>query len=346
MSSAKKDTAAGKSADEKNTLAVEWLLEREQGFRAGRAEAFRAWCAADPRNAIAVAKAESIMGLLGGIPEWEEPLMAQLAEGEMPAPERKKRRWWPAVAVAASVALAFAALWWRGVPVGQPAEDINYVSGANSPQQVMLGDGSLVDLNASTIIRLRMLPHERRVALSEGEAHFEVAPDASRPFVVEAGGVTVRAIGTAFNVRMSRTGIEVLVTEGRVEVADVRSRDAKKPAGKSPRVDALERATVSRDPQAAGVVVEKVNRQTLQQELAWRSSVTNLPNRPLREIVTLFNRHNPVQLVIADAELGGRNIGGAFPIDQPQIFVRLLELDGDVVAERRGEKEIILHRKR
>ena len=65
---------------------------------------------------------------------------------------------------------------------------------------------------------------------------------------------------------------------------------------------------------------------------------------PLREAVVLFNRRNETQLVLSDDKLGGQKIGGTFAADQVEAFVRLLEKDGDVVAERRGAREIALRR--
>jgi transmembrane sensor len=67
---------------------------------------------------------------------------------------------------------------------------------------------------------------------------------------------------------------------------------------------------------------------------------------PLSEVVARFNARNRVQLTLADAELGTRRIGGTFALDEAEAFVRLLERDGEIVAERRGETEILLRRGR
>ena len=67
---------------------------------------------------------------------------------------------------------------------------------------------------------------------------------------------------------------------------------------------------------------------------------------PLREIVVQFNRRNTVQLVLEDAALGERNVGGVIALDQVEAFVRLLVQDGDIVAEPRAANEILLRRAR
>ncbi|MGH7956064.1 MAG: iron-containing alcohol dehydrogenase, partial [Opitutaceae bacterium] len=76
--------------------------------------------------------------------------------------------------------------------------------------------GSVVELNVDADILVDFSPVRRAVRLVRGEAHFTVATDAARPFVVSAGGVEVRAVGTGFAVHFAPQEIAVLVTEGQV----------------------------------------------------------------------------------------------------------------------------------
>ena len=86
-------------------------------------------------------------------------------------------------------------------------------------EQRTLADGSVVELNRGAVVTERFTPDERRVQLVRGEAHFKVAKDLSRPFVVEVAGIAVRAVGTALNVRLDSAAVDILVTEGQVSVA-------------------------------------------------------------------------------------------------------------------------------
>jgi transmembrane sensor len=54
-------------------------------------------------------------------------------------------------------------------------------------------------------------------------------------------------------------------------------------------------------------------------------------------VTARFNRHNSLQLVVADPALGSRRIGGMFALDDAEAFVRLLERDGIIRAERQGD---------
>jgi transmembrane sensor len=328
--------------------AVEWLLEQQEGFAPGRAALFQAWRQADPRHASAVDKAQRTLAMLSELPELEEALADRLGEEAAPevpvaAAPRWGRAWAWTAAAAAAVALATVSMQWR-TPVAAPGE-FNYVSNSDRPQQVVLNDGSFIDLNSKTTIRTQLLPHERRIALQEGEAHFAVAHDPSRPFIVEVGGVSVRAVGTAFNIRLNEDRVEVLVLEGKVEITETRPGTSASAAAR-PQLGVGDRALISRATVAPTFLVEKANQDELRDALSWHSQVTTISGRPVREIVELFNRRNKLRIVIGDAELGGRNLGGTFSLDQPHTLIRALEIDGDVVSEPRGDDEIVVRLKR
>jgi len=111
-----------------------------------------------------------------------------------------------------------------------------------------------------------------------------------------------------------------------------------------PTLVAGERTVILRADPAAVAGIERVSADALRQAVQWHSKVMTFSDLPLREAVELFNRRNETQLVLADAELGERKIGGTFAADQVEAFVRLLEKDGDVVSQPRGPREIALRR--
>jgi transmembrane sensor len=327
--------------------ATEWICERAEGFAPGRAEAFAAWCAADPYNAAAVARVERTLHLLEELPAVRAPLQAKYGRGGLGAAgdghveASTVRRdggvfFRPAWAVAMAAVLLVAALgvWtsarWRGA--GE-----RFATSSSGPQRVALQDGSVVDLNGASEVRVAYSDGQRRVTLGAGEAHFQVAHDPARPFVVTAGGVTVRAVGTAFNVRLTEGAVDVVVTEGKVEVR--READA---AAEPARVVVGERVRLEPSVPTSTPAVEKVAPAAMRALLAWQERMTSFTDVPLRELVARFNRHNATQLVLPDAALGERKLGGIFALDQVEVFVRLLEQEGDIVAERRGDTEIVL----
>lgn len=341
------DSASSDDAIE--TAAAEWLCERAEGFGPGRAQAFAAWRAADPRHEAAVAETEQAMELLAEMPAVRTPLEARIAEVTQPvAPVVSWGGFRPPVwasGLAAALVVA-AGVWWLAPE--RPTEPQRYVTAAARQQQIALTDGSVVNLNVSSEVSVRLTGNERRVTLASGQAHFAVAHDTARPFIVTAAGVAVRAVGTAFSVRVGETGVEVLVTEGKVEVTrESGSAEAVAAAPETAAPSQLvagERAVIAREVLVVNAPIERVSAEALSAAVQWHSQVMTFFDLPLREAVVLFNRRNETQLVLADEKLGGQKIGGTFAADQVEAFVRLLEKDGDVVAERRGTREIALRR--
>jgi transmembrane sensor len=247
--------------------------------------------------------------------------------------------------LAAAVVLVLAGGWFLAARM---AGHEDYSNPEAVAQRVKLRDGSVVHLNTGSELRVDFSAGERRVRLQSGEAYFEVAHDASRPFVVVAGGVVVRAIGTAFNIRLASANVEVLVEEGRVEVAPVASAPIADgaPVVAAPQLGAGERTQVPRTDAMAPPKIERVERRELREALAWHRQTVVLADIALEDVIARFNRRNEVQLVLADAELRGRRVGGVLFLDQVEAFVTLLERGGDIVAERRGSNEIVLRRTR
>ncbi len=322
------------------TAAAEWLVERDEGFAPGRAAQFAAWRAADPRHEAAVVRTERALDLLAEMPAVRAPLAARLAEEfKVIRPAFFRAPVW-AAGLAAGLVLA-AAFWWL-----LPSRGVHYATESTHQRQVALVDGSVVNLNVSTDVHVAFTPEARRVTLTSGEAFFAVAHDTARPFIVTAAGVSVRAVGTAFSVCLGGHGVEVLVTEGKVEVT--RDTDGSAPLAALPADHPLlvagERTLIARDVTPASTTVERVATDALEAAVRWHSRVMTFSDLPLRDAVTLFNRRNAQQLVLADPALGERKIGGTFAADQVEALVRLLVQDGDIAVDRRDAGQIVLRR--
>jgi transmembrane sensor len=331
--------------------AAEWLFEREEGFAPGRAEAFAKWRVQDSRHAEAVVRVERTLALLDELPEVRAPLEARVAglkrQATMEPDSHGKHRNFPrlawAVGLAAAVALGFAT--WQASAPRAPAGE-HYATDSAAQRSMLLPDGSLLDLNTGTDVVVQFTAKERRILLSQGEAHFKVAHDTLRPFTVTAGGVSVRAVGTAFNVRLAGKGVDVFVVEGKVELGQSEA-PATRPFGESASMlMAGERVQLANFNQAAGPRIERVDAQGIHALLNWQNPLTSFAGVPLRDVVDRFNRRNATQLILADADLGDRRIGGLIALDQVDAFVRLLEQDGDIVADRTDAAGIALRRAR
>ncbi len=328
-------------------IAAEWLFEREEGFTPRRGKAFAEWCASDPRHAEAVARIESTMALLDQLPQVRAPLEQRMKEGVAEGAMYGNRRiislpkavWLSAAAALVAASLAFS---WNTY-LRHSSEGI-FVTDLTAVRSLVLPDGSVMDMNVGSEVSISFAANVRRITLKKGEAHFQVAHNKARPFVVTAGDLSVRAVGTAFDVRLGTNSVEVMVDEGTVGLR--RKGNDQSTHDPSPLVHTGEKALVSRDNLESVPRMAKVDERTIRLELTWQNPLTSFSDVPLRDVVNRFNRRNATQLVIEDADLGARKIGGMVALDQVDAFVRLLEKDGDIIADRRVVGRIGLHRAR
>lgn len=345
-----------------------WFGRRDGGLTAAQEEEFNAWLKADPRHRRAFAR------FVAGSRVFDRLAELRPASDAEPNPKLRLRPTRPAVfrpaawlpvSLAAAAAFAIAYAGWRIVPkIGGGKWQGTYGDAAfahvakaeiGSLQSLTLPDGSRVTLNSDSAVTIMFSEAVRQVRLDRGEAHFSVAKNPARVFIVEAGGVAVRAVGTAFNVRLRSAEVEVLVTEGRVRVDDAARGRSLLPAAsasltaapsvaESERVlGAGERAVVSRDdiPARPPAVVVGVAPAEIARLLAWQDRRLEFDPTPLQEVVAEFNRYNRHQLIVVDPAIRGMKVGGAFPADDYPTFVRLLESSFGVIAERREHKTLL-----
>lgn len=322
-----------------------WLIECAEGFSPERAAAFAEWSRRDQRHAAAIARVEKSLALLDAMPAVRAPVEASFTEKKR-APQVRHPfgraagvGTWPwAVSLAAALMLGIV-LWPLISNRGRPVE--NYAADATAARRLALSDGSVVDLNSNSRLQVQFLPAKRQLNLTEGEAHFQVAHDSAHPFVVNVRGISVRAVGTAFNIKLDGDRVEVTVTEGRVTVE--RQHAAENAPALLPLLAAGEQMQVNAGSEAAPCV-GKISPDAVHALLSWQDRMTSFVDVPLREMVARINRCNATQLVLGDAELGERKIGGVIALNQVDAFVHLLEQDGDIVAENRSGTEIVLRR--
>ena len=334
---------APNSSDEIAHAAAAWVLRRDRGLTAQEQDEFSQWLAADPRHGEALALHR------WGWDELDRLAGLQTSLGAVPDPDlfsarasASARRWWWLAGASALAACAVMAviIYVRGpaaVSEVIPAGAGNVASALAAPcERRTLEDGSVVELNRGAEIAVTFTPAERRVRLVRGEASFTVAKNAARPFVVSAGGVDVRAVGTVFNVRLGPAAVEVVVSEGRVKV------DA--PARVETSLSVGQSAVMTLAANGAPPQVATLSADEIAARLAWQPRLLDFTDVALTEIVTEFNRRNPVQLSVAEPALGAVRLSATFRSDNVEGFVRLMESDFGMRAEWRGERAVVLRR--
>jgi transmembrane sensor len=322
--------------------AAEWVLRADRGLTPAEQDAFSQWLAADPRHGDAFAEQrwsweelDRIAGLEASFNVPDPDLLRPSA----PAPVRQSRplqHWLALGGLAAALAIGGYWIW----PAAAPEPVVATVLAAPLERRT-LEDGSIVDCNRGAEIELRFTPEARHVRLVRGEANFTVAKDPHRPFFVTAGDVTVRAVGTVFNVRVDPHVVEVVVQEGLVRLETPGPARASEPA--VPLLEASQRAIVAHTP-AARPLVGTLSPRELEARLAWLPRLLDFNEASLEDIVAAFNRHNVVRVTIKDPRLMEVRLSATFRSDNLQGFLRLVESEFGIRAAWRSERDVTLQR--
>lgn len=250
--------------------------------------------------------------------------------------------------VPARVRQAFASRWVAALAmlaVGLTAwlvvqdDSLKYRTDVGEQRIVKLQDGSIVTLNTRSRIKVRIDDHQRSIELTDGEALFDVAPDAQRPFQVFSGEAVVRAVGTQFNVYRQEQGTTVGVLEGIVELSSRGNTDD--PAQRSGQAHTPQRLTAGE--QASLSVQGALLRSNVEIErmTAWRERRLIFRGESLAAIAEEFNRYNETQLRIDGPATRARLISGVFDADNPASLIAFLERDQQLTVQKRGENVLI-----
>lgn len=292
-------------------------------------ERWKAWLESDPRHRDAYTRLERLWSGFGE--HAPQPEIAQrvraVASSPAPAARRPGRLWKRSLAAVASIAMGVLVAWWL-LPT---AEDLHYRTAIGEQAAFVLPDGSRLNLDTDTRVRVRYDNHRRELLLENGRAFFRVAPEA-RPFTVHTDDGSVRALGTEFEVYRLADAIEVTLTEGRVQLLGAND-------GGTPLATLApgQRARYGR--QLSQPTIETVPVGAIP---AWVSGRLVFDDQPLAEAVAEFNRYTRHRIVLQGETLAAMHISGVFRSDDPRAFVEALR-DGYALGLATGPQgELIL----
>jgi len=302
------------SAREIADQAAEWATRIDAGSIDRDTDVgLRRWLDEDPRRQGALLRAEAALSFVD---------RARALAGVIPKPEPRpiwvrRKLMFTGAALAASLV---------GVVILMTAPN-RYDTDLGEIRRVPLSDGSVVAINTQSAVEVSMQRDAREVTLTRGEAWFKVAHDKTRPFIVSAGRIRVRAVGTAFSVRRHDDGADVQVTEGLVETWTVgeEERRIQLAAGSKAYVAAYEPPKIVQ----SSADVER--------SLAWREGQIVLEGESLDEAAAQFNRYNARKLVISDPGLAAEKLVGQFRATDPQTFAEAVATTLGAKVEEEGD---------
>lgn len=199
-------------------------------------------------------------------------------------------------------------------------------------KSITLSDGSIIELNTDTALRVATANGERHVWLDRGEAFFQVTHDADRPFVVTAGDHRVIDIGTKFGVRREAQAVRVTLVEGSARVEAV--------AGAPQHSAVLKPGDIAMATHQA-LTVQRQSLETVANALGWRRGMLVFHHATLADAVAEFNRYNTEKIAMGDAYAAALTFNGALPTNDIAAFVRVTQKTFALHVVKRGNEIVI-----
>lgn len=276
--------------------AVAWMTRLNSGQCSGAERyAFRKWLDEDPSHRLEYQQAREYWDSLGALKSGLSPELGEARDFHAGARHRRF-----ALAASVLVFIAAAAMFWLRTPAEIPV--VAYETSKGEQKSVVLTDGTRVDLNTETRLRVSFTPDSRTVELENGEAYFNIAPDEERPFEVIAGEGRIRDIGTAFCVQRESDRVSLVVAEGLVRVDTG--------AFASP-VSITAGYTLSYD--GAGRLLDSQAVDT-EAHIAWRTGRIVFRGASIDELTRQIMRYHNVTILVDHAGLDDLQVSGNFKI--------------------------------
>ncbi len=332
-----------------------WIarLDGRDSLPTSETTALREWIAQSPQHRDALERISLLWGGLACLDDLNYLDDASVVGdcGQNPAsPGHKRARWWAGGAVAASLLVAAAGSFFLDFSGQRDLQTGHFATAIGEQETVVLADGSRIILNTNSEVTVDLSDNRRSINLLRGEAHFDVASDTDRPFLVYANDGIVKAVGTAFTVLLRKTSVEVTVSEGVVALIS-RASLAQTPAGDSEPtpiedIAPLAALTVGQSAVFAETVesLTRMSGEALDRKLLWRGGFIAFAGEPLSTVVADVSRYTDITIEIEDPELENMPIGGYFKAGEVEDMFDSLEASFGIAVERVSPTRVKLSR--
>ena len=338
------------------------MLDSETEPSEQQRQAFKEWMSRSPAHREEVKNLAKFWGKMN--------ILTELAVPQHIVPHNRKSRrqkqsspFISNIAIAAySLSLAVGiALWVQLAPSNSPQNGL-YATAVGQQKTIQLRDGSTLQLNTNSQVRVDYTDQHRDIRLLQGEAHFVVAKNPNKPFRVAAGHGLVQAIGTAFAVYLNGDQLNVTVTEGQVGLQSLRPtykinpaksaaaqpiKSAAAPEVASAAAQEIEKATAKQQSlgqlnagqsititnlladssaaQAIETAIEEISPQELERRLSWRKGYITFSGAPLDQVVAEIGRYSLISIELTDPTMASIKIGGQFRVGETDAILESLE---------------------
>lgn len=217
-----------------------------------------------------------------------------------------------------------------------------YQTGVGERRQIILPDGSVLSLDASSRVTVHYSADARRLKLTRGQARFDVAHDPTRPFSVTARDRTVVATGTAFNIDIVRPEVRVTLIEGRVLVLPNTPTSIPLIDEPTSHTKPIQLETGQGLVARRGKPPRVVSDIDVERTMAWQKGKLDFDQDPLAEAVERVNRYSERKIVIGDPKAGALPISGVFNMGDVHAFLDAVTGTMPITATE-GTGQVTLH---
>lgn len=236
---------------------------------------------------------------------------------------------WAGLAAALAIAAVGLTYWWERPPLAIALES------ASRSRSATLPDGSSLVLSARSALDINFTGRERRLSLNRGEGYFRVQHDARRPFVVQAGGLEVTAIGTIFDVRRDRDVIIVTVAEGSVGIVS----DAGGESGRRASWQASAGYQLSYQPGARTASLVRVDPERV---MGWHDGELAYVSAPISAVIDDINRYSDRHILVRDPDFARQTYSGTVFINSINDWTKALGAAYSTSVEESASGELVI----
>ncbi len=335
--------------------AFDWLVQlRADQLSESEIHAFADWISLDPRHPEAFAAAEDLLsdmivaagGTLRHLAASTEMngdtniSAIQLKPAQPINPKRTRLRWM-------AIPLAIAASWLFAVILVMPPQShmltavlSDYHTGTGEFLDVPLSDGSRLLMNTNSAVSVSFNDDNRQIKLHHGQVRFTVAKDQQRPFEVNSGDLTLRALGTVFDVSSLKADESTVIVQEHAVSARIRAAE-NSASGLEKHIKVHEGQRLKYQ---KGLALQEPEVVALEQATAWQHHQLVLNDRPLSELITELNRYRNGRIFLSDADLQNQRISGVFSLDHPDNTLKTLQTALGLKQTRLGAWWVVLYR--
>lgn len=330
--------------------ASDWIAKLDRELTAAESTELQQWLAQSAAHRAALLEVAVL---------WDKMDSLQRLADLFPASEKKSRPQWQHWGLAASVAIvaSLLTLWWQPGLLSPTHTTTSTIVSSQSSYQTRIGETNTIELpdqsklvlNTNSFVVVKYSAKARIIELQRGEIMIDVAHDNNRPLSVVAGGKIIQAVGTAFNVQVQDSQVELIVTDGKVRVETALAgmiADEQRLAQRLPAtalaISKGEKVALDASGQQAEKVL-KIDAVDIAASLSWRSGNLIFRGETLAEAVAEISRYTDIQFELADdAKLKDIHVAGMFKTGDVNGLLAVFKSNFNISHERLSRDKILL----